>query len=371
MSRFYPLILSFTIFSIIFTCAPRASAADVFSASELQQCMLTAINSGAFDNLTIAELRRKCATVAGRQEVAHQAIPAAQPYDTGGAISAPMGTGTATTTVTTPATGALKQRLDSEQQTRFRPFSLTAHKRNYLLPVTYRSTTNGAPFEVDNEEIDHVEVKFQFSFKFPIWNNLIGNADLWGAYTNLSFWQAYNAKHSSPFRETNHEPELFLEFIGTRSFLGFSNTSNRFGIVHQSNGQHGLRSRSWNRIYLDISFERDNLVLNLKPWFRIPESDKQSINDPDGDDNPNIEKYLGYGEISADYKWGNQLVSVMLRNNLRARHNKGAIQIDWTFPLTRRLKGYIQYFNGYGESLIDYNASVNRLGLGIALTDSL
>lgn len=361
------IICNLILLTMILTNWSALAADNTLHNSTVEHCMLNAINSGSFEHMTIAQLRHTCSTAAGRTEISQHG----NVNNEGNQNEPQLAPSADTTKIAEFVPGPLQLRLEDEQKTQYLPFSLTSHRRNYLLPFTYRSTTNGAPFEVDNEDVDPVEVKFQFSFKFPVWNDIFGAADLWGAYTNISFWQAYNAKHSSPFRETNHEPELFLEFSGSRDFFGFSNTSNLVGIVHQSNGQHGLRSRSWNRVYLDMALEWENLVLNIKPWWRIPENTKTAPDDPSGDDNPNIEKYFGYGEITAGYKWDQQLFSVMLRNNLRANSNKGAVQLDWTFPLTRRLKGYIQYFNGYGESLIDYNCSVNRFGLGIVLTDPL
>jgi phospholipase A1 len=65
--------------------------------------------------------------------------------------------------------------------------------------------------------------------------------------------------------------------------------------------------------------------------------------------------------------------SAMSRNNLESGFSRGAVELTWSFPLGNYpfLKGYIQYFNGYGESLIDYDNHVNKIGIGFALTDWL
>ena len=54
----------------------------------------------------------------------------------------------------------------------------------------------------------------------------------------------------------------------------------------------------------------------------------------------------------------------MLRNNFSVHHNRGALQLEWSFPLLEWVSGYVQYFLGYGESLLDYDHSVNRIGVG-------
>ncbi|HSH29963.1 MAG TPA: phospholipase A, partial [Thiohalobacter sp.] len=191
------------------------------------------------------------------------------------------------------------------------------------------------------------------------------------AYTNQSYWQAYNRKFSSPFRETNHEPELFLTYLSDYSLLGFEARVLQLGISHQSTGKSNELSRSWNRVYADLVFERGNFALSLKPWYRIPEQSKSSPTDATGDDNPDIEDYMGYGEFRLAYKLDGHSLSLMLRSNLSGSDPRGALELGWSFPLTRKLKGYAQYFDGYGESLIDYDAHIRRIGIGIALTDWL
>ena len=75
-----------------------------------------------------------------------------------------------------------------------------------------------------------------------------------------------------------------------------------------------------------------------------------------------------YPEVGTGFRTGNHELSMTLLNNLRSE-NHGAVQLDWTFPIWRGLSGHAQYFNGYGESMIDYNQRVERFGLGLILSD--
>ena len=265
----------------------------------------------------------------------------------------------------------VSERLRLDRQNVLAPFTLMAHKPNYILVATYNSSGyNPDPYREQYKnpslELDDTEAQFQVSIKTPLAIDLFDTFDIYAAYTNRSFWQVYNDDISSPFRETNHEPEIWAQFNPNWEFHGFTNTANMVGFVHQSNGQGGDLSRSWNRIYANFVVEKDNLALAFKPWYRIPEAD-------DDDDNPDITDYMGNYELRGAYKWGENVFSVMSRNNLQSGFSKGAVELSWSFPLGSYpyMKGYIQYFNGYGESLIDYNQYTNQIGIGFALTDWL
>ncbi|PKM97280.1 MAG: phospholipase [Elusimicrobia bacterium HGW-Elusimicrobia-3] len=260
----------------------------------------------------------------------------------------------------------IEARIARESGAKRSSFALLAHKPSYLLPATYTSSPNNPAysyFPAIGDKLDNMEAKFQISFKIPLWEGLFGGkADLYGAYTQLALWQAYNARISAPFREINYEPETFLAYRTDIIFHGARLNYFTIGFNHQSNGQIEPRSRSWNRVVTSAVIQKGKNHLIVRQWTRMPERAKT-------DDNPGIERYLGYGDILFLRSGRNMSFSVLLRNNLRTGDNKGALQADWRFPLHRNLKGYVQYFTGYGETLIGYNRSSSRVGLGMALTD--
>lgn len=268
------------------------------------------------------------------------------------------------------------KRIEREREAQDNRSVLLAHKRNYILPLTYASQPNDEVFEADSsdfgEDLDNLEMQFQLSLKAPIAEGLFTEQDaLFFGFTARAFWQAYNKDISAPFRETNYEPELYWATPVPWQILGGDASFIALGLSHQSNGRSQPFSRSWNRLYAAIAWERWRYLFAFKAWWRIPEDEKDDPLDARGDDNPDIEDYLGNFEFTVVYRKFDHEVAVMLRNNLEREDNRGAIQVDWTFPMHRRFRGYVQFFNGYGESLIDYDEHIERIGVGILLSDLL
>ncbi len=255
-----------------------------------------------------------------------------------------------------------------------------AYKANYLL-LTTSSDPNNTPVSPShpntaNRDLQHGDLKFQFSLKTQLMNNIpvirklpyVTSSRLWAAYTQQSYWQIFNGDNSRPLRENDYEPELILS-------LGINNEVNgmryrsiprmlNLGLVHQSNGNSNPLSRSWNRLYLESGWQvNDQFSVMLRPWLHVYENSSD-------DDNPDIDKYLGYGDLRL--RWEDSArkntASVLLRNNLRAE-NKGFVQLDLQRKLfeNAKVKLHLMFSSGYGESLLDYNHSQTSVGMGISL----
>ncbi|KKO43858.1 phospholipase A1 [Arsukibacterium ikkense] len=270
------------------------------------------------------------------------------------------------------AADALDKRLKAEQWDNYEPFTLLPHKTNYLMPLTYVDgiastlSRDGASAPSDN-----VEAKFQLSLKTPLWTNIYKDKGyLFFAFTQQAYWQAYNTEVSSPFRETNYEPELILMLPHYRNYEEAASRIISLSLSHQSNGRAGELSRSWNRLKLSWVTSVGNVFINFEPWYRFNEQKKATIVDTKGDDNPDITKYMGWFELSAAYKQDDATWRLMLRNNLRS-DNRGAVRLSYSQPFNRHIRLYAELFSGYGESLIDYDRSVTRFGIGFELNDIL
>ncbi|WP_242107879.1 phospholipase A [Luteimonas aquatica] len=265
----------------------------------------------------------------------------------------------------------LDSRWELAKDSKLGTFNFRAYKPVYLFPVFWSSKQNTTPTSPNPlntvttpQDLDDFEAKFQISFKTKALENLFGdNGDLWMGYTQSSRWQVYNAEASRPFRETNYEPEVLLVFRNNYSIGGWKGRMSAIGINHQSNGRADPLSRSWNRVMFNFGFDRENWAVMLRPWIRVSESGKD-------DDNPDISDYMGRGDMTVVHTMGQHQFSLMARHSLRGGdRSHGALQFDWGFPIHNQLRGHLQVFDGYGESLIDYNHRATYIGLGVSLME--
>ncbi len=305
--------------------------------------------------------RLRCYDAAfGRKRAEEPAAPSAErsvvfPHDSGHA--APR------------ALSLLDSRWELDEASKEGEFHIRAYKPVYLLPVFATSRTNQFPSSpaegrtvTERRDLQPFELLYQLSLKTKLWENVLGdNGDLWTGYTQVSHWQVYNEARSRPFSETNYEPELMLAFRTDYDVLGWRGRLFGVGVNHQSNGRSNPMSRSWNRVMLDFGFEREGWTLMLRPWWRIPE---------DNDDNPDIGDYVGRADLQLVHERNGHEFALMARHSLRGGdRSHGALQFDWAFPISGELRGHLQLFNGYGQSLIDYNHRAWYLGIGVSLLE--
>ena len=253
---------------------------------------------------------------------------------------------------------AVAIRRDADSDARDSRFVISTHRPNYFL-YSYNSDPNETPFDAPEGAFDEGEIKFQVSFKMPLATGLFGgNTDLLFAYTSTSWWQLFNSDADNVFRETNYQPEVFLQSFPQNSILGLDFTSLEFGINHQSNGQFGSLSRGWDRVIGSGALElTDDVVLGLRAWYIYHRQDTNS----------NLHRYMGYGDIGVGWVPNRHTITAVYR----PAKEGDAVQLTWSYPITKYLRVYAQYWNGYGESLIDYDVRTKRWGIGVSLSDVL
>lgn len=260
---------------------------------------------------------------------------------------------------------AVDQRAALESNTADNPYVLSFYQPNYILPFYYTQMPDETVYTsqvTDNQPISHYDLKFQLSFKYPVWNFTPDNK-LYIAYTQMSYWQAY--QNSAFFRETNYEPEIFLANQINQPLPGaWEMNFFNIGAMHQSNGRGGELERSWNRAYVNFIAGKGGWMFELQPWYIFHDSSME-------EHNPDIGHYMGYEQMILAYKYSeNQEFALQARNTVESVFRRSALTFTWSFPLgLRHLKGYLQVFSGYGQSLIEYNHYTNSVGLGISLSD--
>lgn len=220
----------------------------------------------------------------------------------------------------------------------------------------------------DNER--GLDSRFQLSFKYRpfdpgarVAQYFPALSNLYFAYTQTSLWDM--GADSSPFKDTSYRPSLYYQWLG--SGQGLAPAEWRAGVEHESNGRDGADSRSLNIAFIRPTWHIDfansrRLTLSPRFYHYLEKSE-----------NDDIHRYRGYVDWQA--RFGREDGAMM---TALYRHGTGgfsATQLDFSYPVSDKLFGrtgtfvHLQLFEGYGETLIDYNQYEDvqlRLGLSLA-----
>ena len=228
--------------------------------------------------------------------------------------------------------------------------AFSSHQDNYFI--------TGVPLQ-ESIESNTADAKYQISFKVLLTRNTLPlDSYLFLTYTQKAFWNIY--QFSSPFEEINFNPTLGLG----KPLFNKKDEVNGLAVLmyeHESNGRDSIYSRSWNNISLTYhTLINDRTSISVKAW--LPFLYKT--------DNPDLLDYIGLGEVRLEYgiKPDKLLINITARKGLEWNW-KGAIRTQLLYRPFKMPNQYLvlEWFNGYTESLIDYQEYKSMIRFGFIL----
>lgn len=208
----------------------------------------------------------------------------------------------------------------------------------------------------------NTNIKFQISIAQKLTKSTLP----WGTYlylfyTQKVFWNVL--ENSMPMTDLNFNPgvgltkPLFIKdrFVGQLSLV----------LEHESNGRDGDESRSWNKLTFGGNIMVDpNFVVGAKFWIPII----------DGVNNKDILKYKGIYHIGWQWQSTNRKFSMSVGLTRRAKgifNYNTTIEAAYRFSTESNQYLFLQFYNGYGEGLLDYKVYHSQIRLGIVIKPTL
>jgi phospholipase A1/A2 len=211
--------------------------------------------------------------------------------------------------------------------------------------------------------------RFQLSFKYRLFDIGTGFgrerpwlSGFYFGYTQNSLWDL--SAQSKAFRDSSYRPSLFWKWDreDDKTFID----SLRLGLEHESNGRDGPDSRS-----INIAFVRPEWHARLANGHVLQFTPK-IYKYLERDENPDIQRYRGHTDWRVRYDADGEWIATLVAR--RGTSGKGSLLLDLS-KRSRDLRfgpigGYFhfQYFNGYGEDILDYNQRrKSQLRIGFAI----
>lgn len=209
---------------------------------------------------------------------------------------------------------------------------------------------------------ENTNVKFQISVRQKLTKSTLPlGSYLYLCYTQKAFWNVL--EESFPMKDLNFNSGIGLAkpIFKNGKYLG----KVILQLEHESNGRDSVESRSWNRLSLGADvLMSNNLLVHAKVWVPFV----------DGENNKDLLKYVGLFQVGAelssnDRRWKGSLV-LTKRKTWKLDFNT-VVEISWQFSKKADWNLFAQYYNGYGEGLLDYSQFSSHLRAGIVIRPKL
>lgn len=214
----------------------------------------------------------------------------------------------------------------------------------------------------DRPSVKNTNVKFQISISQRLTKSTLP----WGTYLYLfysqkCFWNVL--EESMPMTDLNFNPGIGLGkplFVRNR-FIG----ELKLMAEHESNGKSGDDSRSWNKVSLAANILiSPNFIVHGKTWIPII----------DGQNNKDILNYCGIYQVGISLRTNDNKIgfSTLLtkRRGWNLNYNT-LVELSYRFNNNQNQYFFLQYYNGYGEGLLEYNKFHSQLRAGIVIKPHL
>lgn len=203
---------------------------------------------------------------------------------------------------------------------------------------------------------ENSDTKFQISFRQRLTNSVLPfRTYLFISYTQVAFWDVF--KESFPFRDINFNPTVGIgrPLVRNNRYLG----ELLFQLEHESNGKDEEASRSWNKISLAglFKFSR-HWTYFTKVWIPIV----------DGQNNRDVVNYRGWAISALNYSQKDKYNIGLILNKRKGLGLNANLTLNFSYKFRNENQYlFLEFYNGYGESFLDYNRFTRRLRLGFVI----
>lgn len=201
------------------------------------------------------------------------------------------------------------------------------------------------------------DVKFQISVSQRLTKSKLPfDSYLFLQYTQKAFWNVFQA--SLPMRDLNFNPGIGLGHLIIRKnkYIGKAYVM----VEHESNGRDSIENRSWNKLTLGVAvLLNKNWEVQFKGWIPVI----------DGKENDDILKYNGIFQVAANYRTDNRRLNLglILTKRLTWFSFNTQVELSYKFNNNENQYFFVQYYNGYGENLLEYNQFKSILRVGFVI----